>query len=157
MQGTNTITLVTTTCNARTHYLVIKKRGQNLLSRIPLLSHRPIASMDLGTSLRLSSSIQPSIFTSPSLHRSCLSISAANPPPSNASFPIFTTFSQRDFTCCRVSIKDSVTSMYEVKYAFDFIYFFAFSSLQTRIFIEKRGLCTVSVVLPALLMASLPM
>ncbi|XXG85651.1 hypothetical protein AAC387_Pa11g0690 [Persea americana] len=75
----------------------------------------PIASMDLGTSLRLSSSIQPSIFTSPSLHRSCLSISAANPPPSNASFPIFTTFSQRDFTCCRVSIKDSVTSMYENK------------------------------------------
>ncbi|KAJ8624330.1 hypothetical protein MRB53_032860 [Persea americana] len=71
--------------------------------------------MDLGTSLRLSSSIQPSIFTSPSLHRSCLSISAANPPPSNASFPIFTTFSQRDFTCCRVSIKDSVTSMYENK------------------------------------------
>ncbi|XXG62696.1 hypothetical protein AAC387_Pa05g1011 [Persea americana] len=71
--------------------------------------------MDLGASLRLSSSIQPSIFTSPSLHRSALSISAANPPPSNASFPIFMTFSQRDFTCCRVSIKDSVTSMSENK------------------------------------------
>ncbi|KAJ8624328.1 hypothetical protein MRB53_032858 [Persea americana] len=69
--------------------------------------------MDLGTSLRLSNNILSSILFSHSHQRSSLYISAANP-LSNASFSIFATFSQRDFTCSRVSIEDFVTSMSEV-------------------------------------------
>lgn len=77
--------------------------------------HLPIVPMDLGTSLRLSSTIQPSILNSPcSLNRISLSISTVNPPPSNASFLRSTTVSQRDLRCCRVSKAVSVNPMSEV-------------------------------------------
>lgn len=90
--------------------------------------HLPIVPMDLGTSLRLSSTIQPSILTSPSsLNRSSLSISTVNPPPSNASFLRSTTVSQRDLRCCRVSKAVSVNPMSEVYIFCSFSSFYVFS------------------------------